>query len=63
VYAAEDSTWHPISGGPAIKPAPAGDFDGDFCLPQKGLERTFRFRIVQANTSQDAGVVCLIHVK
>jgi hypothetical protein len=62
VYAAEDSTWHPISGGPTVKPDPAGKFDGDFCLPQKGLERTFRFRIVQANTSQEAGTTCLVHV-
>jgi hypothetical protein len=63
VYAAEDSTWHPISGGPVVQPDTAGGFDGYFCLPQKGLERTFRFRIVQANTSQDVGVACLIHVK
>lgn len=63
VYAPEDATWHPISGGPLVRPTPAGDFDGYFCLPDKALERTFRFRITKQNTSQDVGVPCLIHVK
>lgn len=62
VYAPEDSTWHPISGGPTVRPDPTGSFHGSFCLPKKGLERTFRFRIVQASSSQDVGVTCLIHV-
>lgn len=61
VYAAEDSTWHPISGGPTVRPDAGGGFRGSFCLPQKELDRTFRFRIVQQKTSQDAGVACLIH--
>lgn len=63
VYAPEDATWHPISGGPIVRPTPAGDFDGYFCLPDKRLERTFRFRIAKQNTSQDVGVPCLIHVR
>jgi hypothetical protein len=63
VYAPEDSKWYPISGGPIVQPDAAGGFNGSFCLPQKGLDRTFRFRIVQPNTSQDAGVACLIHVR
>jgi len=63
VYAPEDSTWYPISGGPMVQPDTTGGFDGYFCLPQKGIERTFRFRLVQQNTSQDAGVACLIHVR
>lgn len=62
VYAPEDSTWHPISGGPIVQPDAAGGFDGYFCLPQNRLERTFRFRIVQANTTQDAGLACLMHL-
>lgn len=62
VYAPEDSTWHPISGGPMVQPDAAGGFEGYFCLPQKGLDRTFRFRIVRSTTSQEVGVTCLIHV-
>jgi hypothetical protein len=63
VYAAEDSTWYAISGGPLVQPDTTGGFNGYFCLPQKGLERTFRFRIVKPNASQDAGLACLIHVR